>query len=131
MRRVTSQPADLPKIDWSYYKNKISIPGMVETYKKGYESLNIPYPSDQGLLAKVDQLDAKYKEAHKQNMSNIKQEMLRLQEELKKLEAQMPYSEMNMEEFFVACPEHAINHDKPELYPHGEKDSSEKSDGHH
>lgn len=44
--RVLANPAELPKIDWSFYKNSVPIAGMVDNFQKQYEALKIPYPSD-------------------------------------------------------------------------------------
>lgn len=44
--RMMASPESSPKIDWEYFKAHIPIQGMVDDFRKKYEALNIPYPSD-------------------------------------------------------------------------------------
>ena len=54
-----ANPASPPAIDWAMYQSKIAVPGLVESFKKQYEALKVPYPAD-----KVSpQIDAQAKEA--------------------------------------------------------------------
>lgn len=41
-----ANPENPPKIDWEFYKAKVPVPGMVDTFQKKYETLQIPYPQD-------------------------------------------------------------------------------------
>lgn len=41
-----ANPAELPKIDWASYKKQVPVAGMVDTFQKQYESLQIPFPQD-------------------------------------------------------------------------------------
>jgi F-type H+-transporting ATPase subunit d len=41
-----ANPEAAPKIDWSYYKSRVAVPGMVDNFQKQYEALKIPYPAD-------------------------------------------------------------------------------------
>merc|ERR1712007_265695 len=43
LRKVSALPENPPAIDWSYYQQKVAIPGLVETFKAKYESLEVPY----------------------------------------------------------------------------------------
>jgi len=43
---MLASPAEPPKIDWSLYKNKIAIPGMVDNFEKMFSAVKIPYPED-------------------------------------------------------------------------------------
>ena len=49
LRNVNALPAALPAIDFAAY-NKVSVPGMVESFEQKYKALQVPYPSDQGTL---------------------------------------------------------------------------------
>ena len=49
LRNVSALPAALPNIDFAAY-NKVSVPGMVESFEQKYKALQVPYPSDQGTL---------------------------------------------------------------------------------
>ena len=54
-----ANPASPPAIDWAMYQSKIAVPGLVESFKKQYEALKVPYPAD-----KVSpQIDVQAKEA--------------------------------------------------------------------
>lgn len=57
--RVLANPEKPPAIDWAYYQSRVSVPGLVDSFKKQYEALQVPYPAD-----KVSaQVDAQEKEA--------------------------------------------------------------------
>lgn len=43
---MMANPEALPKIDWAYYKKVIVTPGLVDKFRKEYESLSVPYPAD-------------------------------------------------------------------------------------
>ena len=45
-RSVTALPEKAPAIDFSGYKSKIAVAGMVDDFQKKYEALDIPYPKD-------------------------------------------------------------------------------------
>lgn len=47
-------PENPAPIDWNYYKSKVPVAGMVDEFKKAYESLTIPYPPN----TMTSQLDA-------------------------------------------------------------------------
>lgn len=50
---MLANPENPPKIDWAAYKNKVPIPGMVDSFQKTYESMKIPYPQDT-VSSKID-----------------------------------------------------------------------------
>jgi F-type H+-transporting ATPase subunit d len=54
-----ANPEAAPKIDWAYYKTRVAVPGMVETFQKQYEALKIPYPAD----TVTSQVEAQEKES--------------------------------------------------------------------
>lgn len=43
---VLANPESAPKIDFSSYKSKIPIPGLVDSLQKQYEAFKVPYPAD-------------------------------------------------------------------------------------
>ena len=47
LRAVNTLPGELPKIDFTVYKSRVAVSGMVDTFEKSYAGLQIPYPSDQ------------------------------------------------------------------------------------
>lgn len=44
--RVNSLPADKPAIDWARFGKTVPTPGLVDKFRKEYEALKVPYPSD-------------------------------------------------------------------------------------
>lgn len=43
---MMANPESSPQINWDYYKKNVTTPGLVEKFKKEYESLTIPFPAD-------------------------------------------------------------------------------------
>merc|ERR1712004_802336 len=43
---VHKYPEALPSIDWSVYKSKIAMSGLVDSFEKAYNSVTVPYPND-------------------------------------------------------------------------------------
>lgn len=58
--RVLAYPENPPAIDWSLYKAKVPIPGMVEEFQKQYSALKIPYPPDT-VSTQIDALEKELK----------------------------------------------------------------------
>lgn len=116
--KVNALPSSTPAINWSIYENKVAVPGMVAEFKKQYESLTVPYPKDTYTTA-IDELEKKtmaeavtFESACRKNIEEMKLEQARIA-------AMMPIEEMNMEEFFDACPDQALDpFDKPTMWPH-------------
>lgn len=51
---MMAYPEAAPKINWGYYTTHVPIQGMVDDFRKKYEALNIPYPSD-NVTPQIDQ----------------------------------------------------------------------------
>ncbi|KAK6634222.1 hypothetical protein RUM44_004830 [Polyplax serrata] len=119
LREVMSHPAELPKLDWAYYKSKIALPGMVDAMKNGYETVKIPYPGDQGYFAKIDKQLQELKNDHKADMAEMSKSLAELEAKLKKMEAIPPYSQMNNEQFTESGSPYAIIESRPDLWPVG------------
>lgn len=51
---MMANPETSPKIDWDYYKARVPVQGMVDDFRKKYESVNIPYPTD-NVTPQIDQ----------------------------------------------------------------------------
>ncbi|XP_059474899.1 ATP synthase subunit d, mitochondrial [Neocloeon triangulifer] len=121
LRRVLANPEAPPKIDWAFYKSRIALPSMVDTFQKQYEALKVPYPADNYSSQVDDQAQkasAKIKDFVKESNSRIEA----AQAEVAKINALLPYSEMTMEEFYEAHPEHAISAANPTAWPHHPED---------
>lgn len=50
---MLANPAEVPKINWADYENKVPIAGMVKEFQTKYQSLKIPYPVDT-LTSKIE-----------------------------------------------------------------------------
>ena len=57
--RVVALPEKAPAIDWAFYQQKITTPGFVDSFRKHYETLQVPYPVDNV----SSQIDAQQKDA--------------------------------------------------------------------
>lgn len=120
LRRVNANPADPPKLDFSAYKGKIPIPGLVDSFQKQYESLKVPYPSEN--------LTPKINEQEKQSAAEVKEFIAESNARIKESEAAlakwdsiMPYEQMTMEDFRDAHPDIALDTtNRPTLWPHDE-----------
>ncbi|CAH1398615.1 unnamed protein product [Nezara viridula] len=118
LRRVMVNPENPPKIDWTYYKAKVPVPGMVDTFQKKYETLQIPYPQDNV----TPLIDAQEKEVKKQ-IAEFKeasaQRIKGYQAEINHINSLIPYDQMTMEDFAHAHPDLALDPlNKPTFWPH-------------
>jgi len=109
---MESLPEKAHDIDWYYYSKTISKAGLVDSFRKQYESLKVPYPKD---------TESANIEAHKQAMeveikaeiAQAKQRAVELEGELNKLKAEKSYEDMTIDEYLA---------DKPELKAYIEDD---------
>lgn len=108
LRRVLSLPEELPKIDWSLYKQQIAIPGLVDNFQKQYESLKIPYPTD-NYSATVDSLAKTNLEESKARIAAAQAEIKQAEEDLDKWNKCIPIWEMSHEEYALAFPDFVID----------------------
>jgi len=102
LRQVNALPADLPAIDWEYYRSKIAIPGMVDDFEKKYKALDIPYPENKWLHA----FDAEYtkKKAEFDQMCVESNEKIAESEKgLERWTTMRPIEEMSKEEVLLQC----------------------------
>ncbi|XP_043280135.1 ATP synthase subunit d, mitochondrial [Venturia canescens] len=117
LQRVMSLPEQPVKIDWAYYKQHVPASGMVEKFQKEYEALKVPYPPD-NYTAQIEAEGQKVLDEVKVFIEESNKRIVEFQAEAEKVRASLPIEEMNMEEFAEAYPEHAINIDKPTIWPH-------------
>ncbi|KAF6203085.1 hypothetical protein GE061_003499 [Apolygus lucorum] len=108
LRRVMANPEQAPKIDWAYYKKWVPIPGMVDTFQKQYESLQIPIPADT-LTSSIDAQESQVKDAIAKFKSESNARIKSFKEEADRIAALLPYEQMTMEDFAEAHPELALD----------------------
>ncbi|XP_045116554.1 ATP synthase subunit d, mitochondrial-like [Portunus trituberculatus] len=121
LRRVLSLPAEMPKINFTAYKARIAIPGMVEEFEKQYSAIQIPYPAD----SYSKQIDEIQKEVTVETETFIKESegrIAKLQAELAEWQKMIPYDQMTMEEMVEAFPDKSVNVANPTLWPHTPED---------
>ena len=118
LRKVMALPEKPAPIDWNHYKAKVPIAGMVDEFKKAYESINIPYPPN----TMTSQLDALENEIKADIQKHKAESDARIQEYKKKLayiNGLIPYDQMTMEDFRDAYPELALDPiNRPTFWPH-------------
>ncbi|XP_077290218.1 ATP synthase, subunit D [Arctopsyche grandis] len=123
LRRVMSNPAELPKIDWSFYKNSVPVAGMVDNFQKQYEALKIPFPSDTQ-TSQIEAQASKLKVEIAEFIKNSNNAITKHEQELAILGAMLSYSDMTMEEYYEAHPENALSPTDPQsFWPHREEDN--------
>ncbi|VEN44606.1 unnamed protein product [Callosobruchus maculatus] len=122
LRRVLANPEKPPAIDWSFYKQKVPVAGMVEEFQKQYSALTIPYPPD----TVKPQLDAQEQQV-KSDIEKFKAESNARISEYKKqlahLESLIPFDQMTMEDYRDAFPEDALDPiNRPTFWPHNKEE---------
>merc|ERR1711976_506471 len=117
-RAIAALPAELPKLDFATYKERINVPGMVDEFQKKYEGLSIPYPQDT-LAAKIDRQAQEEKDRYEKFVSESKTRISGINTELAKWQAMMPVEDMNLEEALEAVPHMVIDvKNNPTFWPH-------------
>lgn len=122
LRAVLAHPEQSPAIDWAQYQKTVAIPGLVDTFRKAYEGLKVPYP--------VDTLSAKVEEQRKEVSGDIQKfkadseaRIAQHKAELERISALLPYDQMTLEEFKDAHPDLALDPlNKPTFWPHEPED---------
>lgn len=118
LRSVLANPDQSPKIDWAYYKNRVAVPGLVDSFQKSYEALKVPYPADN--------LTAQVEAQRKEILSDIEafkreseQRIAEHKKELERIKSLLPYDQMTLEDFKDAHPDLALDPiNKPTFWPH-------------
>lgn len=122
LRAMLANPEQSPKIDWAAYQNKVPVAGLVETFRKSYEALKVPYPTDT-LSGQVDALRKEITNDIQKFKAESEQRIVNHQKELERISALLPYSEMTMEDFKDAHPDIALDPiNNPTIWPHNEEE---------
>jgi len=118
LRRVLSNPETAPKIDWSVYKSKVALPGLVDSFQKQYEAFKVPYPQDKV----TPEVDAQQKQAEAEIKSFVEASNRRIatyQAAISKWDDVLPFEEMTLEEYKDAFPEDSLDPiNNPTFWPH-------------
>ena len=122
LRKMLSLPAEPVKIDWAMYKNKIAVPGLVDSFEKSYNAIKIPYPEDKysGAIDKYEKDIVKNIDQFKVEAEEIIKNSEKRIEEIGKL---LPFSQMTYEDAAYIQPELVLDlENKPSFWPHEEED---------
>ncbi|XP_068983367.1 ATP synthase subunit d, mitochondrial-like [Bombus flavifrons] len=119
LQRMMANPEALPKIDWAYYKKVIVTPGLVDRFKKEYESLSVPYPADNYTA----EIEAAKSEAAKKIQSFIQEvnvDIEELRKSLVEINNMIPFSEMTMDDYVDLKQDGCMQPDRVTTWPHDE-----------
>lgn len=118
LRAVHANPEQSPKIDWAFYKSRVAVAGLVDSFQKSYESLKISYPTDT-LSGEVDKLRTEVKADIEKFKRESEQRISSHKNELERIKSLLPYAQMTLEDFKDAHPELALDPlNKPTFWPH-------------
>lgn len=98
LARVNSYPDKLQPIDWSYYTDRVSKPGLVEEFQKKYSSFSMPYPEDK-TSAELAENEKEIEKLSLETIKNAKEEAVALKEVLKTINAQKSFEDMTVDEY--------------------------------
>ena len=99
-----SLPETPEPINWQYYQKNISKANFVDSFKKQFEAVSIPYPKD----TTTEEVNKQEKEFESEALDVIKRSKLQAQELRKELEgilAQKSYQDMTIDEYLEDKPE--------------------------
>ncbi|CAB4002843.1 ATP synthase subunit d, mitochondrial [Paramuricea clavata] len=102
--RLESLSAQPDAIDWAFYKQHVSKPGLVDAFEKSFAAVKVPYPEDTSsaaILQEEKEFDKKCVEVMQETNTNI----ANLKEELAQLKALKPFEEMTSDEYLADKPD--------------------------
>ncbi|RZC34870.1 ATP synthase subunit d, mitochondrial [Asbolus verrucosus] len=118
LRSVLANPEKLPEIDWTFYKSRVPVAGMVDNFQKQYAALNIPYPPDT-VSPQVDSLEKEIKSDIEKFKKESNVRIADYKKQLAHIASLLPYDQMTMEDFRDAFPEQALDPiNRPTFWPH-------------
>jgi len=116
---IHKYPESLPAIDWSVYKSRIAMPGLVEAFEKSYGDVSVPYPADpDNLKEKVDAQEADSAVTTKEMIANVQKKIDTAQALLDTVNSLPPPEVMTQEMWAEYFPSLARNPDQPSFAPH-------------
>lgn len=101
---VMVNPEASPKIDWAFYKSRVAVSGLVDTFQKNYESLKISYPADT-LTAAVEAQSKQVKAEIEQFKSASQDRVAANKKAIEHLQSLLPFDQMTMEDYRDSYPD--------------------------
>ncbi|EDO34731.1 predicted protein [Nematostella vectensis] len=101
---LDSVPAKAETIDWAFYQKNISKPGMVESFRKAYEAITVPYPKDTQ-TAKIDVVEKEMAQECEKLMRESRMRIKEYQAEMEKIKSQKSFEDMTVDEYLEMHPE--------------------------
>ncbi|KAL2724496.1 hypothetical protein V1478_009009 [Vespula squamosa] len=118
LRRMMANPESSPQLNWDYYRKNVTIPGLVEKFRKEYEALTVPYPADK-YTSLIDSEEKQMLVDIEEYRKKSEREIEDINTAISSLKAIMPYAEMTMEEFVEYHPEcNCGTVNNPSIWPH-------------
>ncbi|XP_037927240.1 ATP synthase subunit d, mitochondrial-like [Teleopsis dalmanni] len=118
LRAVSANPESPPKLDWEYYKAKISIPGLVENFKKEYEAHKTPYPENK-MIAQIEQQIEETKCEIEEFKEQSEERIAEYQKSVAIIKSKVAFDQMTMEDYRAEFPDLAIDPiERPTFWPH-------------
>lgn len=122
LRKMLSFPDEPPEIDWSRYRNEITVPGLVDNFEKCYKAIKIPYPEDKytGAICEYEKKTLEEIEEFKADAAEI---IKKAEKRIEEINCLLPFNEMTFEDAAYEQPELTLDlENKPSFWPHGEID---------
>ena len=122
--RISSLPADLPKIDFTDYKSKISDKKLVDSVQAEYEKVaaKIPYPSNDAMKAQIKQKYDQFVKDSQAFEAKTEKELDHYRKELNIITTVPDPYRMTRQMYVDYFPELRIPEDEPSYYPFRDMD---------
>jgi len=137
LRRVYSNPETAPKIDFAFYKSKIPLAGLVDSFQKQYEAIKVPYPSE-NITPKIAEQEQLGNKEVQEYITASNKRIVEYQAAIAKWDKVLPFEDMTMEDYYYAFPKQALDPvNRPTYWPHNPeeqpdyKDPAAPAGGHH
>eukprot|EP00745_Piridium_sociabile_P023865 TRINITY_DN37396_c0_g1_i1.p1 TRINITY_DN37396_c0_g1~~TRINITY_DN37396_c0_g1_i1.p1 ORF type:complete len:188 (+),score=47.28 TRINITY_DN37396_c0_g1_i1:46-564(+) len=120
VNKVHQFAEELPKIDFAFYKARLSNPALADQFQKAYDSISVPYPTDKSNMMK--DIDADQKAAGDMSKVYIAERQEEINDAkllLSKIDNLPKPDEMTMEMYAYYFPNLALDPVKrPTFWPH-------------